>query len=86
MFAEGSIDTQLGTRGSCLTGVLGHPKSQLAGPQAHRTDARASSKSREPTSAIAVNEPGLGSSADDKGEEGIDRSFERTGTPMYLGE
>ena len=43
-------------------------------------------KSREPTSAMAVNDPGLGSSADGKGEEGIDRSFERTGTPMYLGE
>ena len=46
----------------------------------------ASSKSREPTSAMAVNEPGLGSSADGKGEEGIDRSFERTGTPLHLGE
>jgi hypothetical protein len=30
--------------------------------------------------------PGLGSSADGKGEEGIDRSFERTGIPKYLGE
>ena len=40
----------------------------------------------EPTSAMAVNEPGLGSSADGKGEEGIDRSFERTGTPLHLGE
>jgi hypothetical protein len=49
-------------------------------------DARASSKSREPTSAMAVNEPGLGSSADGKGEEGIDRSFEWTGIPTYLGE
>ena len=44
------------------------------------------SKSREPTSAMAVNESGLGSSADGKGEEGIDRSFERTGIPKYLGE
>jgi hypothetical protein len=44
------------------------------------------SKSREPTSAVAVNESGLGSSADGKGEEGIDRSFERTGTPLHLGE
>jgi hypothetical protein len=35
---------------------------------------------------MAVNEPGSASSADGKGEEGIDRSFERTGTPMYLGE
>ena len=35
---------------------------------------------------MAVNEPGLGSSADGKGEEGIDRSFERAGTPVYLGE
>ena len=41
---------------------------------------------REPTSAMAVNEPGLGSSADGKGEEGVDRSFERAGTPVYLGE
>jgi hypothetical protein len=49
-------------------------------------DARASSKSREPTSAMAVNKPGLGSPADGKGEDGIHRSFERTGTPMYLGE
>ncbi len=57
-----------------------------AGPQAHRADARASSKSREPTSAMAVNEPGLGSSADGKGEEGVDRSFEWTGIPKYLGE
>ena len=44
------------------------------------------SKSREPTSAVAVNESGLGSSADGKSEEGIDRSFERTGTPLHLGE
>jgi hypothetical protein len=57
-----------------------------AGPQAHRVGAWASSKSPEPTSAMAVNEPGLGSSAEDKGEEGIDRSFERTATPLYLGE
>ena len=57
-----------------------------AGPQAHRVDARASSKSREPNSAMTVNEPGLGSCADGKGEEGIDRSFERTATPKYLGE
>jgi len=49
-------------------------------------DAHASSKSGEPISAMAVNGPCLGSSADGKGEEGIDRSFERTGTPMYLGE
>ena len=63
------------------------PASRMAaGPQAHRADARASSKSREPTSAMAVNEPGLGSSADGKGEEGIDGSFERTGTPLHLGE
>ena len=67
-------------------GLLGRPKNQPAGPQAHRVDARASSKCREPTSAMAVNEPGLGSSADGKGEKGIDRSLERTGTPLYLGE
>jgi hypothetical protein len=29
---------------------------------------------------------GLGSSADGKGEEGIDRSFEWTGIPKYLSE
>ena len=57
-----------------------------AGLQEHRVDARASSKSREPTSAMAVNEPGLGSSADGKGEKGIDGSLERTGTLLYLGE
>ena len=28
----------------------------------------------------------FGSSADGKGEEGVDRSFERTGTPLHLGE
>jgi hypothetical protein len=38
------------------------------------------------TSEVAVNESGLGSFADGKGEEGIDRSFEWTGTPMHLGE
>ena len=52
----------------------------------HRAGARESSKSREPTSAMAVNESGLGSSADGKGEEGIDRSFDRTGIPVHLGE
>jgi len=63
------------------------PASRMAaGPQAHRVDARASSKCREPTSAMAVNEPGLGSSADGKGEKGIDSSLERTGTLLYLGE
>ena len=35
---------------------------------------------------MAVNESGLGSSADGKGEEGIDRGFERAGTPLHLGE
>src|ERR1700723_1048203 len=55
-------------------------------PQAQRVDARASPKRREPTSAMAVNEPGLGSSADGKGEEGVDRSFERAGAPMHLSE
>ncbi len=43
-------------------------------------------KNREPTSAVAVNEPALGSSADAEGEEGVDRGFERTGTPLHLGE
>ena len=37
-------------------------------------------------SAVAVNESGLGSSADGKGEKGIDGSLERTGTLLYLGE
>jgi hypothetical protein len=49
-------------------------------------DARASSKCREPTSAMAVNEPSLGSSSDGKGEKGIDRSLERAGTPLHLSE
>jgi hypothetical protein len=35
---------------------------------------------------MTVNEPGLGSSADRKGEEGLDGSLERTGTLLYLGE
>src|ERR1039458_10165668 len=35
---------------------------------------------------MAVNGCGLGSSADGKGEEGIDRSFERTSAPLYLSE
>ena len=35
---------------------------------------------------MAVNEPGLGSSADGKREDGIDRSFERAGAPLHLGE
>ena len=43
-------------------------------------------RAREPTSAMAVNEPGLGSFADGKGEKGIDGSLERTGTLLYLGE
>ena len=68
-------------------GAARYPASRTAAcPQAQRVDARASSKSREPTSAMAVNEPGLGSSADGKGEEGVDRSFERAGAPVYLGE
>jgi len=63
------------------------PASRMtAGPQAHRVDARASSKSGEPTTAMAVNEPGLGSSADGKGKKGIYGSLERTGTLLYLGE
>ena len=35
---------------------------------------------------MAANEPGLGSFADGKGEKGIDRSLERAGTPLHLGE
>ena len=57
-----------------------------AGRQAQRAHAPAFIQSREPTSAMAVNESGSGSSADGKSEEGIDRSFERAGTPKYLGE
>ena len=42
--------------GAPVAGELGtHPKSQPAAPQAYRVDARASSKSSEPTSAMAVN-------------------------------
>ena len=37
-------------------------------------------------SAMAVDEPGFGSSADAEGEEGVDRSLERTGAPLHLGE
>ena len=63
------------------------PASRMAvGLQAHRVDARASSKCREPTSAMAEIEPGLGSFADGKGEKGIDGSLERAGTPLHLGE
>jgi hypothetical protein len=63
------------------------PASRMAaGLQEHRVDARASSKCREQTSAMAVNEPGLGSTADGKGEKGIYGSLERTGTLLYLGE
>ena len=40
---------------------------------------------RCPTAAMTVNEPGLGSSADRKGEKGIDRGLERTCTLMHLG-
>src|ERR1700739_4835479 len=35
---------------------------------------------------MAVNESGLGSSADGKGEEGIDRSFDRAAASVHLGE
>jgi len=40
----------------------------MTGRAAHGVDARASSKGRESTSAMAVNEPGLGLSADGKGD------------------
>jgi hypothetical protein len=33
-----------------------------------------------------VRNPAPSSSAEGKGEEGIDRSFERAGTPLHLGE
>ena len=35
---------------------------------------------------LGQSEPGLGSSADGKGEEGIDGSFDRAGIPVHLGE
>ena len=57
-----------------------------AGLQAHRVDARSSSKCGEPSSATGVNEPNLGSFADGKGEKGIDGSLEWAGTLLYLGE
>ena len=50
------------------------------------SEARASSKCCKPTSAFAANEPGLGSSADGKGQNGIDCSLERAGTPLHLSE
>jgi hypothetical protein len=43
-------------------------------------------QSRGAASAMTVSEPGLGSSADGEGEKGVDRGFERTGTPLHLGE
>jgi hypothetical protein len=68
-------------------GATGCPASRTrAGPQAHQAAVGASAKGREPTSAMALNEPGLDSSADGKREEGIDRSFDRAGTPKYLTE
>ena len=41
---------------------------------------------RQPISAMVVNEPGLGSSADGESEEGIERSFQRAGASLDLGE
>ncbi len=55
-----------------------------AGQQAHRVDSHASSKGGGPTWAMAVIEPGLGSSVDGKGKEGIYGSLERAGTPLHL--
>jgi len=55
-----------------------------AGQQAHSAHATALSKSREEVH--EVDEPGLSSSADGKGKQGIDRSFEWTGIPKYLSE
>ena len=57
-----------------------------AGEGSHRAQATALSRCREPASPMAVNEPGSDSSADGEGEEGIDRSFERAGAPLRLGE
>jgi hypothetical protein len=59
---------------------------RAAGRQAHRGHATALSNSCEPTSAMALSEPGSGSSADGQIKEGIDRSFERVGTSLNLGE
>lgn len=70
-------------RGGAGRGARHHERQRV---RKHRAGARASSKSREPTSAMAVNESGLGSSADGKGEEGIDRSFDRAAAPVHLGE
>ena len=55
-----------------------------AGSQTHSLDSHASSKGRGPTSAMAVIEPGLGSSVDGKGKKGIYGSLERAGTPLHL--
>ena len=48
--------------------------------------AAADQQRRVATSLQTTVSSGLGSSADGKGEEGIDRSFERTRIPKYLGE
>ena len=47
---------------------------------------RRGSAFRNPDAGGQMNESGLGSSADGESEEGIDRSFERAGTPLHLGE
>ena len=53
--------------------------------KAHRAQATAVSKSREPTPAIGCDEPGLGSSADGKGEEGIDKQVSMDGYSVAPG-
>jgi hypothetical protein len=71
-----------------MSSQIARPEQPIERDEASRTTDGSGSasapKSREPASAMAVNDPGFGSSADGKGEEGIDRSFERTGTPLYL--
>jgi TetR/AcrR family transcriptional repressor of nem operon len=59
---------------------------KVAAGQEARVMTHCLSKCREPTSAMAANESGLCLSAEGESEEGIDRNFERTGTPLHLGE
>lgn len=65
---------------------MGAPWKPVHGLHVHRVHVRTLSKCDEPNSAMDVNEPGLGSSAESKLEKGIDGSLERTGTLLHLGE
>jgi hypothetical protein len=85
MPGPGAIGPQLGADEHHLVVWLQH--GQLGEAPLELAPAKLSPTSTDSlTWAMAVSEPGLGSSADGKGEEGIDRSFERTATPKYLGE